>query len=638
MHLSLNYEMVQVTYQGKNKMNQTFQKKLNEIFVKITENRFFLFYAFIFLTIIITGFYTLNIHELTPTYGVQTRWLACIEYMKQGTLYNNVPTCIEGPVLLSTIYLINKMFGSPNYTILLIGMLNALALILIYKIVKKITGKSHFLLISLLYTFLIIDVIGYIDLASLMSITFLVMGFYYLYWCPEHLNKLHHFIVGIAFSASILSKFASIIPIVIIYTFYIFDLKIISFKGLKLKINKEKTAFIKALIPATIILTIFMFIWPNMLNYTIFAVMEGGKINPDSMHPPPNVTQWSYPSAFVYVLSYLTFNFTDFYSIIMKTIFLLSLFYFYKKRKVYAAISSIGLFALYVITQHSYGAGQTTLSRYIISTIPFFIITFSVMYDSFNKKSRAWQYVCLTTMFILIFSLAWHSSILKETLRFYVKGDITQTEKEINDILNLLPTQSGRILNINDNLQDKYMNKLFGEEKNDNMFLKEMVDRDYGPGLEKAGLVNRDEYAKNYFQPYKEKIESGEYSMIIYGPYVQGVYLDYLLKWFVKDELEKNWCSVYVPNYEHHGKGASHLVLVYFRNKEDCNKMRESMLNYYNQKFDSICQKSKFAANIMVNVQLNQASGVPFNKICNNNGFDAIEYYDDPIGYYFSKK
>ncbi len=618
-------------------MNSNIQKKFKETSLRITENRFFLLYAFIFLTIIITGFYVLQVHELTPTYGVQTRWLACIEYMKQGTLYNNVPACIEGPVLLTTIYIIDKIFGSPNYTIVLAGMLNALALILTYKIVKKITGKSYFILVSLLYTFLILDVVGYIDLASLMSITFLVVGFYYLYWCPEHLGKLQHFIVGTAFGASVLSKFASMIPIAMIYIFYIFDFNVIYWKDSNLRISKEKFAFLKAIIPAAILLAVFLLIWPKMLDYTFFAVMQGGAVNPDSMHPPPNVIQWSYPSSFIYIVGYLTFSSFEFYSIIMKVVFLLSLLYFYKKRKIYAAISSIGLFALYVVTQHNYGAGQTTLSRYIISTIPFFIITFSVMYDSFCKKSRTWRYVCIAAAILLIVSLAWHSPIFKDALRFKVKGQIIQTENEISDVLNFIPPQSGRILNVNDNLQEKYTNKLFGKEKNDNLFLKEMVDRDYGPGLESAGLVNRDAYAKKYFQPYKEKIGSGEYSAIIYGPYMQGLYLDYLLKWFVKDELEKNWCSVYVPNYEHHGKGASHLIIIYFRNKDDCTKMRVNMFNYYSQKFDSICQKSKFAANIMVNVQLNQAAGITFEKVCNNDGFDVIEYFDDPIGYLFSR-
>lgn len=562
----------------------------------------------IFLAILIL--YLLAINEFsTNTFksSFRDRWYVCLDFLEQGVLYGGQPYCIHGPIIYLYLYIFKLLFGIGNIvTISNISniLMNTIIIFLIAKIVKNETNKDYFLIILILYSMVIYPYIieGNLHM-SLVTLLFL-FSFYILYHTKL---KFKSYISGLLFALSIFTHFTILPYILIVIFFYSFDIRNLDFR--LIKIIKDKALMLSGLkqalvllVPTFVLSNTFVIIFPNIYKYSLLAAATLPDSNVDFFYRIFNIfsegiTLINYPPYFI--LAFL-------------------LIIFIKKRDVYVSTAFLGIIALFlIVTPHI-----ILQVRYLIPSLIFFIITLLVLHHN-KKDSHGNVFYKNLFLFTTILIL-----IIPYSIVVYFDFQRNQLRREVEYPLNFIPEQDGYILG-------EYYSKLDYKRFLSNYYKYNLDKFDVvtTPILPSTSHMSVEKFIginatlwinENIIKPIDENnfkivddINNYKYSLIMYGP-PEWQFISSLT---TKVNHNITYCLVYVPflNYFglNHSQAKFDLILL-FRKGEDCEFMENRIWFYYNEHFNSICEKDIDTTNTIK--YLMSLNGININKDCTKGG------------------
>ena len=212
-------------------------KKLEETYTKYNTETIFLAATVLILTLITI----LKFPDLLNTRLMQDRWFICMQYIQQGTLYQNDAYCAQGPVLFYSLYAIYTLFKEHMYLALtFVGIiLNTIILWSMRQIIIKEAKKKAFLGLISLYGI----VIYFPILSSVYDIllsTFLFMLAVYIVLHTKIKWKIY--ISSILFTLGFFTKVVVAIPMACVFAYYLYrehktEYKAILKEGLKFSLT-----------------------------------------------------------------------------------------------------------------------------------------------------------------------------------------------------------------------------------------------------------------------------------------------------------------------------------------------------------------------------------------------------------------
>ncbi len=596
-----------------------FSKRVPELIGSIKRHR-----TEILIVILMAAFfYSLRSIQLLPdatdTFGIQEREFACLDFLKSGTLYGGQPYCIQGPMLYLTMLLADTLLSLQNM-ILIISLIHAVTIMLLYKIVKKETGKSwfaYFLLVFFMYMFLIYDLLAFADLPTELALVFVTAGTYCLYYMK---GKSTDILAGMFFALAVFSKLTAVFPCSIVILFYLFRSGFFKFSGHRPGIALSRWKCLRIFLPIAIVAVLFILAFPHMLTYIYFAPQAGGVANPASYHPPPGAPRIGYVASALYSIQYLTYLKLEPSDIAIKFIYLFSaaaliIVLLIKTgilRKQHAtspgrqgnhfsiammsSVVVIALAILFITTGAVYGTGQITWIRYIATVIIFFIPLSIVSINAMNnKKIRIAAVIAVIALFVL---LGISSKTVRDISNIQYKEDALKLDSLIEGIYPLVPHQDGMLLLGNRRIAEEY----FSQYGNQSVIFKYkmMPDIDYSPGLEAVGAANRTAFDIEVFGNISKEVDNGTFSLIEYGPFTPDEnYLGFLLNHYNKIALANDYCAFILPVQEHRQYNSNHFTALFLRDKSQCDQMQSLLLDYYRSNLGKICELDSGSANMI---------------------------------------
>ena len=561
-------------------------------------------YAFVILLLIFIAFLQYNPFNLTTNSfnkaPISITYLEniCMDKASSGLLYSSLEMfCHNGPLYYLMFGMIKTI--SPEYFEFLIFLATSLFYILTFVIFHKMLEKevgSHFFAGFILFILLIPAYSAFrFDLSDLTGFFLFFLGFYILFYTDL---KLKEFFVGFLFAFSFLSKQTYAFPIIIAFFLHAaMNLRIISFENRKLAFSKNNIH--KAILfvaPISVSIAVFYKFFPLYLVYTYF------------LSTPSSSGTLSMLYSAVFNIFLLDSAMT---SIVLILIFVLSLYFIFKKRDVitlFAFFSILSTLYLFVLSSTVYEYKR------LIFIVPFFIIMCCAMAKN-PKYMAIGKYVLVLIILMLI---------LPFIKVVYLTFQVSALEQEVGYVWSFLPEQTAM-------LTDKNRPALYGNIKEINatilqrgMFFTE--DIVVSNMLEQRGLIDRQAWINaqvnkrmKFLLKYAEGILSKKYSSFVYLPAGEGQDMDILLAVISKTSKENNipfrsmfpfYCSVAVPTIEDRCQTCDHTVLAYFQNPDDCKTMKNAVEKYFKGHLANLCNKDKITWRFVADAIINKGGTV----------------------------
>ncbi|HLG25001.1 MAG TPA: hypothetical protein VI564_08785 [Candidatus Nanoarchaeia archaeon] len=582
----------------------------------------------ILLIALTLGVLFFQIGQIDWNSAYRSDWDVCLDYVKQGTLFSGQPHCASGIVLFYTAFIFKSIFGSFYQTALRVFVLAVLAIViyLIYRIAKIESGKDDFWFILLVSLLLLFPQSNTTNLEKIWSMQYLLIGFYFLYYSRL---KFSWAFSGIFFAAAIFSSMQSVIILAILAFYYPFHseaIKIVLGEKAKMSISPKK--FYPLLKAIALILLVFVIIWiryPKILDYSLLA---------HSTDP-----LYGFFEAAVHLLPS---KYLDSRLFVLYIAILFSAYEFFKGKKVFALAGGLGLLTIFYVIHK--GPGGMGFGKYTFPAIPFFIITLALAKSRLKKHGYKNAFFYAILFFVLVFpSIEEHkvSTLLYDDLAITLKD----FQKEVGYGIHFIPKQDKNILLDSANLLLDYDYQADPSKITvaGDTIEQPTIDEWSGPRLQKLGITDLSKWKpsaevaaataqkqEEEINKIRSEIEEGKYSLILYGPRGSSTMIAQAMM-RLNSSVTAKYCTIVFPNLEHTPQTGMHIAYALMSKSQDCQQTAQKMFGYYNNAFEHICKKSRFAANNVVAFVFGNFYGVNMGKTCQKGGNFIENFNHHPL-------
>ncbi len=552
------------------------------------------------------------------------RWWECIDALKEGSLYNGgLAECAQGPVIFFAGYVHSLFFGPPQQLLFhysiegAIIILCFLTLYLINRVIQKEGFQKTWFFSSLLFVLLILYFAIYKYEVVITMFSFF-LAFYLLYYTEL---KYKEPIASLLMAISFLTKSTTIFPIIFLYAHYMFKSGRFKWENNKFHLNKKniKTS-VWLFLPATILILIIWVIYPNVFIYAI--------VLPTSSPNNPGM---------LVGLSHILFHFSPRWYLlhIMVAVFF---YMWYKTRKLPYLISSAAIFFMaWSLTLGGFSISNYMSSNpYTLPVYPFTIISLFMLYrhaSSFGKHSLQRMLFFAFVILLLVYPSYINGPIFQKIdSRFFVNNKFEQDKSKLRLLvegsLGLIPAQDGQVLFewATEKEQRAYllqnhfqtpMSQVDGIYDDfigaGNMYdptvvipMKRILGQQYVDWENKYGKA-REERFKKALQKYIDRVEDGNYTLIVEGPPKWSATIEILDN---SKEYIAGYCNIAIPDLTYFDTQGMHYRILYMKNVSNCQDLLNKMLVYYSKTYSEICSMDEWVANNVVGGAL-KMDGVP---------------------------
>ncbi len=510
----------------------------------------------------------------------------CLDYLEAGTLYGGQPYCAQTPIIYYLMFVLQRIFGDV-FMLYIVWALIIFAHIVNYHILGKILkrlGIFHNSMFLVLYVFIVYRFLSFIT--STIATTFLVAGFYLLYYGPrKHVGVS----TGILFTLAVFTKYTTVLPIVFSIVYYLI-MNIFSFtdKGrgrIKMAYAFQKKPFTDLVIALSfIVITFIFFIWlyPNFILYTYQGHQGQLLLSLENGIKLLLVKRGLNTLSAVLILACILYSIGKgfFNKDTLKYPFITLTIYF-------SSVMHIMLYGVLRIGSH-----------YMLPVYPFMVIAFMVLW---KKSRRLFSLLFLVTLvFPSIYTPEVYGSPVVDLSRaeFIRYGD--KVKMDVGKGFSFIPPQDGHVLveliKGERNIIEEYSIPVDPEKIDviieDSRGFPSFEDPAWAYTLRKMTNLSYP-YSQAYEEPLtkdekkiQEQLLSGKYSMIIIAPPAWAS-----TSRIVYSSLEytmANYCMVHIPDFFFFGSGREGSTFL-FKDDQDCMKLLEDMNNYYNANFSKYC-------------------------------------------------
>lgn len=474
---------------------------------------------------------------------------------------------------------------------------------LLASMAKKESGKDHFTLVLLLYLGTVFFH-GMGNPAIILATFLALLGLFLLFHSALPKKELF---AGATFALAAFSQLVILPFLLLVFCFFLYQGHV--GKNQQRQSRKQLlTAIAWLALPFLLLLILFLFLFPNFWIYTLLHSTVYTE------HPPQIENPLLYGAKMLFFTNLFrlhAYNFTPY------LILLLSLYLFWKWKGLYEAIGSIGLLLVWMnIAQYL----EIGLVRYLIPYMSAALISMTLWLSAWEKRGTRQTAIALFVLLLLLPKLSYA----------YLLWEKNELQERMERPLSFIPDQQGPIL-AEDFTEGHYRRFLsqyypYALDKLELVKPPYPIDPAHVGGLVKYGMVEnisqwREALEHKHDARHREILEQyrkGIYSLVIIGP----PYFQELLA--MRDQLTKEeraqYCKVFIPSLRYFQvEEARKLHYLFLREQEQCKEIWEKTKEYFEQEFDAICRKSRYAAVLLKEVifRLNQ---FPIEKECDEGG------------------
>jgi hypothetical protein len=554
-------------------------------------------------------------------------WWICLEYVGEGTLYGGQPYCAQGPVIYYLGYFIGSLTGTlySEGPLMILSMASAIMGYLVLRAILIKQGLYNPWVYAIAYVLAVFRLSAHTT--SMVAMMFFLIGYYQ---TTKPRNSRSALLAGAAFTLGIFTKYTALLPtiIVVAYSYIIRDALVFS-RG-KIKFNPAAVSLRwPALIGGTAVLAFigFSMAYPNFIEYTIGAQRDLLKktVFEGIVDLILQADRRTISAAAMLSLSGIAIHRG----------------YFSRETLVYplALTTFIAYGIMFSLTDFMGGANVG--SPYLLPAYPMLVGTLMAVY----RRNTA--LFCAITLIVLVYPSIFANPLVDPFgLKF-----LEDREAAINRIqygMHYLPKDPSSILvegpgGYDEEFISKYDLSIRPERMeliNSDNVRASYTDPVWTPKLkERVGVDYEGEaiVGDTIKEDVMEEILSGGYDIIITGPPAWAITGEALRG--VEEYVKRNYCGVYLPNFQYMGEGLSHSA-VYMRDFEGCLRMREQVRRYYTENFMEFCDMGGDVANIVRVSQRFNRYEIPLN--CDNTqrfvyGKEMqyrIRAYDIPLAFF----
>lgn len=562
--------------------------------------------------------------------GYYTRWMPCLDYIKEGTLYAGQPYCESGgPLTFFIPFAIQEIVGNTLFQpamIIISILIHVFIFNLLWKMIKKEIPEQHWFLPGLMYLFLLYFT-TITRFEAILTLAFFVSGYYMLFYREE---KTRYIYAGMLYGFAILSKPSVVVPIAFsIVAFYIKE-GIMLWKEKKLRIILDTIKELFWLIlPPMLFIAVFRLKYKFFFIYFVQVMMEQEEAI-------------SYLAAIKKIFILDVNNMHAMVVPLLATI-IISCYLLWKEKKHYAWIAGPAQLILLIMIVKSFGINHLAYHYWTLGTF-FFIIVCCEFYTLARKQKNNLLKIILNTILVLVIVFpALYDSPLTRNNNYITYTSFEQQRlafiRQLHYPYQIIPEQEKVLFEHS----EEGAKRFFYEYKvNIPLEKVDLITREISMGTpdtfslfrykELLGdnlMYNEIEIDANILSEKEkeivEKIKRREYSFIQIGP----------PEWIATDrawELANitGYCRVIVPSNVWLTKEGWHQAEFILKKKEDCKTVFEGMYKYYQENFDNICKKDKTSADIIK--QAIEANKIAFPKACKKGG-NRMEYFKNTERY-----
>lgn len=561
-------------------------------------------------------------HYIYNWVGYYTRWMPCLDYIKEGTLYAGQPYCESGgPPLFFIPFVIREIIGNTLFQSAMIVvsiLIHLFTFSILWKMIRKEIPEQHWFLPGFLYIFLLYFT-TITRFEAILTLAFFISGYYVLFYKE---GKTKYVLGGILYGLAILSKPSVAVPIAFsIIGLYIKE-GVILWKERKLKITIQTIKELCWLImPGTVFVTLFHLKYKFFFIYYVLNLTEQGEAI-------------SYLTALKKIFI-LDVNHMHAMVVPLLATIIISGYFLWKEKKHYAWIAGPAQLVLLIMIVKSFGINHLGYHYWTMGTFFFIIVCCKLYKLAREQKNNVILMFLNTTLILIIIFPALYDSPLTHNNKYMTYTSFEQQRltfiRQLHYPYQIIPEQDKVLFE-----HSEEGAKLFFYEYNVNIPLEkvELLTREISQGTPDGFSFPRykellgENLIYNPADPnilsekekeIIEKIKSGAYSFIHVGPPEWIATLRVL-----EAANATGYCRVIVPSNVWLTREGWHQAWFLFRKPEQCQQVFQQMFQYYTHNFNEICKQDKFSAD-MIKAGI-EANGVAFSENCPE-GENRMEYF-----------
>ena len=542
------------------------------------------------------------------TQFMQDRWFPCVDYLKEGKLYNGIPSCSQGPVLFGSLTLLTLTGDYIYYVSFWLGiLLSLLLLLLIRKLIEKETKRKPF--ISLIFIFGVVLYYPFLTtwLDMMLASILLLGGIYVLYHTTHKQKELLGFII---LTIAILTKITNALPAIAILSHYFLT---------KYKLKEVSKRLLPLIITSIIIFALLFLMSPYFFHYNVLGHLgsEGGGSASALVAFLSSINVFKIPTDIYYTLTLWTL--------------IVTFFIFCKERNQYAIAGLATALPVVIIWPTSAGV-ETALNYYFIPFYCLFMIMgYTLHYKLKSKPKKVAIYILIAILLCpFLFQLYTHVTFMEAKIAINKGGMDILSEKNTNILIENKPNSiSVKTIFPYLNIKNKEITTITPE-----LYPWDII---YGPRIIKSGASPETTFTKEHkyykdhiseetFNVFAEDIKDGKFNILI----LQDSGFINIKDLFNKNRFHrkvKDYCKVRIPHFiQKNGLSVgSHKSTFLIKEKETCIEFAEAIYTHYKENFQAICSANKEVSEEVRKVLLENNMQMPE---CTKEGWITKKMYD----------
>ncbi|MFH1721625.1 MAG: hypothetical protein ABH950_03360, partial [Candidatus Altiarchaeota archaeon] len=311
--------------------------------------------------------------------------------------------------------------------------------------------------------------------------------------------------------------------------------------------------------------------------------------------------------------------------------------------------SLLGGISLAIITFLSFPNAPQFFSRFVISSLPFILLSWVTWIEFVSTKKPGRIFIC---SFICLFLI--YPGFYREPHFLDEKtSEINYLTGVIYSELQLIPSFDGDFLVEGNARSINNFFKLYAPQIDiDHLDILDYGSGavthhsvDYAPRLKEllggsivddspVSLIDTYTPLTQDEQRVKINIEKNKYDIILLGPMTGFFSIPRII---MNSTRHPSYCEVYLPDLSYPTFRARHHTVLYFKEKQSCSAMKKGLKSYFDANFDEICMKDEWVSNEVITLIAYRFNNMQPPYICTSDqhlieeDISLLEKTDNPL-------
>jgi hypothetical protein len=550
------------------------------------------------IIVVLAGFMAASAFQLP---GYPYKYIRCIGYLREGTLYGGQPECEQGPAVFAVGLALSSLgegMIQPASNVLLIA-LNAACLYMILLLVRP-KGRGVTAAVALIYLFAALQP-GLVDPATMLAAAALLASMLLFLGPAGGLSLAASSLFG---ALALMAKMTALSVMAGMFAAFLLSEAVEPVKarrGVRVNVSRLRQALVRIgwylSVPAAAVLALRA-LYPNSLVYSFLTHQYN--------------QQLGYLGALAGIISTSpleSVNVLQFYLLLAG-----ACAYYLRSGDMFAAVYAVALFATFVTFYRNAGSPLDIITFYhaMFPLLMMVVVAGRYLAGVGDGKKRLRLCVLFAAAALVFGDLhAFGGPDFSTWVTYQLSGydaiaqDVSYLRGRIDGVYSVLPANRGRVLVDQEMLdilssQTTRLDMGLVDNRNNPESVYRYLDTWSVPGLVAYGAVQPDPHFEinGGELDLARSIDAGAYEMMLISPAAWDSMIMYAFRNASQEAMDR-YCVVYLPVFEKE-KNVRHWSTLLFSNQTQCAQLLMDGDRYLTSQFDDVCAKDEWAANYIM--------------------------------------